>query len=187
MMPAGEAPRINEFEELLRPVVEKHPSGEAVPDAVGGKRKRDGDISDEYTAPAVKRTRGDVDGKKCSAPAARRTEGDVDGKCPAPAARHTVSDGERERPAPPANRKRAAGHKEAYKRELSSVAIHNVDKDPCEDVIICAPTVSEQQTVDSSAVLDPEFLGNVDPALLAPWRTASAVHHTAAKREDLGD
>jgi hypothetical protein len=178
MMPAGEAPRINGFEELLRHAVEKHPSGQAVPNAVGGKCKRDADISDEYTAPAVKRTKGDGDGK-CSAPAARRTEGDVDAECPAPAARHTVSGGERERPAPPANRKRAAAHKVAYKKELSSVAIHNVDSDPCEDVIIYASTVNEQQTIDSSAALDSKFLGNVDPALLAPWRPASAVHTTA--------
>jgi hypothetical protein len=183
MMPAGEAPRINGFEELLRHTVEKHPSGQAVPSTVGGKCKRDGDIIDGYTAPAVKRTKGDGDGK-CSAPAARHTEGDVDAEYPAPAARHTVSGGERERPDPPANRKRAAGHKVAYKKELSSVAIHNVDSDPYEDAIICASTINEQQTMDSSAALDSKFLGNVDPALLAPWQPASAVY-TAAMLSDL--
>lgn len=175
MMPAGEAPGIDGFEELLRHAVEKHPSGQAVPNAVGGKRKMDGDMNGEYNAPAAKRTKGDGDGK-----------------CPAPAARHTVSDGERECPAPPANRKRAAGHKVAYKKELSPVAIYNADSDPCEDAIICASAVNEPQTcyfmknlIGSNAALDSEFLGNVDPALLAPWRPASAVHYTTAVLSDL--
>ncbi|KAK4119689.1 hypothetical protein N657DRAFT_556128, partial [Parathielavia appendiculata] len=162
------------FPELLRHAVEKHPSGQAVPNAVGGKRKRD----------------DDGDGT-CPAPAAKRTKGDGDGKCPAPAARRTESDGERECPAPPSNSKRAARHRVAYKKELSPVAIYDADSDPCEDVIICASTVNEQQTshftkkpMGSSAALDPEFLGNVDPALLAPRQPASAVH-TAAMLSDL--
>ncbi|KAK3305039.1 uncharacterized protein B0T15DRAFT_398302 [Chaetomium strumarium] len=192
-VPAGEAQGTYDFEELLRHGVDKHPLGQLAADGAGGKRKRDGGMSGEHTAPAAKRTKGDGDGKH-PALAARRTESDGDGdrKCPAPAARHTESDGERECPALPANRKRAAGHKVAYRKELSPVAIYNADSDPCEDVIICASTINEQQTchftknlIGSSAALDSEFLGNVDPALLAPWRPASAVHHTAAMLSDL--
>jgi hypothetical protein len=145
----------------------------------------------EYTAPATKSTKGDGDAE-CPAPSAKSTEGDGDGKCPAPAARRIESDGNRECPAPPTKRKRAARHNVAYKKELSPVVIYDADSDPCEDVIICASTVDEQQTchltknhMGSSAALDPEFLGHVDPALLAPWRPASAVHHTAAVSSDL--
>ncbi|KAK4244551.1 hypothetical protein C7999DRAFT_35111 [Corynascus novoguineensis] len=173
-MPAGKVPGIDGFRELLRHAVEKHPSGQAVPNAVGGKCKRDGDINGEYTAPTAKRTKGDGDGK-----------------CPAPAARRIESDGERECPDLPAKRKRAARHNAAYKKELSRVVIYDADSDPYEDVIICVSTLNQQQTchlmnnyMGSSAALDPEFLGYVDPALLAPWRPANAAYHTAAVISD---
>ncbi|KAK4148362.1 hypothetical protein C8A00DRAFT_19795 [Chaetomidium leptoderma] len=178
-MPAGEMQGTHDFEELLRPGVEKHLLGQSAADIAGRKSRRDGDMDGEYTAPAAKRTKGDGDG------------GDGDGKCPAPAARRTESDGDRERPAPPAKRKRAATHNVAYNKELSPVVIYDADSDLCVDVIICAPTVDEQQPchltknhMGSSAALYPDFLGHVDPALLAPWRPANAAQHTAAVLSD---
>ncbi|KAL2257427.1 hypothetical protein VTK26DRAFT_185 [Humicola hyalothermophila] len=157
-MPAGEAPGIDRFEELLRHAAEKHPSGQAAPNAVEGKRKRDGDLNSEYTAPAAKRTKGDSDGR-----------------CPAPAARRTESEGERGCRALYAKRKRAPRYNVAYKKERPPVVICDADSDLCEDVIICVSTVNEQPTchltanyMGSTAALDPEFLGYVDPTLLAP-------------------
>ncbi|KAL2016576.1 hypothetical protein VTK56DRAFT_3277 [Thermocarpiscus australiensis] len=174
-MPAGEIQGIHEFEELLQQSVGKHLLGQSAADVAGRKRRRDGDVDGESTAPAAKRMK--VDG---------------DGGCPAPAARRTESDGNRECPAPPAKRKRAARHDVGYKKELSPVVLYDAGSDLCEDVIICASTVDEQQTchftknhMGSSAALDPDFLGHVDPALLAPWRPASAAHHTAAVFSDL--
>jgi len=185
-MPAGEMQGTHDLEELLRHGVEKHLLGQSAADVAGGKRRRDRDMDGEYTAPAAKCTKGDGDGE-CPAPAPKSTEGDGDGKYPAPAARRTESDGNRECPAPPTKRKRAARHNVAYKKELSPVVIYDADSDLCEDVIICASTVDEQQTchltknhMGSSAALDPEPLGHIDPSLLAPWRPASAVHHTTA-------
>ncbi|KAL2016252.1 hypothetical protein VTK56DRAFT_4028 [Thermocarpiscus australiensis] len=70
-MPAGEVPEIDGFKELLRHAMEKRPSGQAVPNAVGGKRKRDGDMDAEYTAPAAKRKDGDMN-REYIAPAAKR-------------------------------------------------------------------------------------------------------------------
>jgi hypothetical protein len=96
---------------------------------------------------------------ECSAPAAKRKEGGDDGECSAPAAK----------------RKRAAKQNVAYKKEPSPFIIYDIDSDLCHDMIICASTVDEQQTcyleekhMGSSAILDSEFLGHVDPALLAP-------------------
>ncbi|KAK4034076.1 hypothetical protein C8A01DRAFT_19067 [Parachaetomium inaequale] len=173
-MPAGEMQGTHDFEELLRHGVEKHLLGQSAADVAGRKRRRDGDMDGEYTAPAAKRTKGDGDGK-----------------CPASAARRTESDGDRECPAPPAKRKRAARHNVAYKKELAPIVIYDADSDLCMDVIICASTVDEQQPchltknhMGSSAALDPDFLGHVDPALLAPCRPASAAHHTAAVFSD---
>lgn len=155
--------------------MEKHPSGQAVSNAVGGKRKRDDD-----------------GGGTCLAPAAKRKRGGGDGKYPALSARRIESDGERECLVPPSNSKRAARHEVAYKKELSPVAMYGADDDPCKDVIICASTVNEQQTSHStkhriglSTALDPEFLGNVDPTLLALWQLASTVHSTTAMLSDL--
>jgi hypothetical protein len=65
----------------------------------------------------------------------------------------------------------------AYK-ELSPVVIYGTDRDMCEDVIVYASTIDEQQTcyltknrMGSSAALDPEFLGHIDPA---PSRSVAA-------------
>ncbi|KAK4125715.1 hypothetical protein N657DRAFT_678780 [Parathielavia appendiculata] len=93
-MPAGEMQGTHDSEELLRPGVEKPLLGQSAADVAGRKRRRDGDMDGDYTAPAAKRTKSDGQGV-----------------CPAPA----ESDGNRECPAPPAKRKRAARHK----KELS--------------------------------------------------------------------
>lgn len=167
-MPAGEMQGTHDFEE-------KHLLGQSAADIAGRKRRRDGDMDGEYTVPAAKRTKGDGDGK-----------------CPAPAARRAESDGDRECPAPPAKRKRAARYNVAYKKEPSPVVIYDADSDLCMDVIICASNVDDEQQpchlaknhMGSSAALDPDFLGHVDPALLAPWRPANAAHHTAAVLSD---
>lgn len=108
-----------------------------------------------------KRKRDGGTGGEQTAPAPKRIKGDGDEKCPAP-----PTDGKR------ANSKRVAANKVVCKKELSPAAIYNADSDPCEDVIICAGP-------------DSGFLGNIDPALLAPRRTGSAVHHTAAILSDL--
>ncbi|AEO60976.1 hypothetical protein MYCTH_2310759 [Thermothelomyces thermophilus ATCC 42464] len=172
-MPAGEMKGTYDFEDLLRHGVEKHLLGQSAADVAGRKRKRDGDMDGEYIVPAAKRTKGGGNGK-CPAPAARRTESDGDRECPAPA-----------------KRTRAARHNVAYKKEPSPVPIYDADNDLCVDVIICASTVDEQQPchltknhVGSSAALDLDFLGHVDPALLPPWRPANAAHHTAAVFSD---
>jgi hypothetical protein len=130
-MPAGGMQGIHGVEELLRHAMDKH-SGPAVTNVAGGKRKRDGDMDSECSAPAAKRKRA-------------------------------------------ARRKRAAKQNVAYKKEPSPFIIYDIDSDLCHDVIICASTVDEQQTcyleekhMGSSAILDSEFLGHVDPALLAP-------------------
>ncbi|KAK4234434.1 hypothetical protein C8A03DRAFT_18665 [Achaetomium macrosporum] len=144
--PAGEMQGI---EELLRHAMEKHSSGQAVTNVAGRKRKRDGDMDGEYTAPAAKRKEGGDDGE------------------------HT---------APAAVRKRAAKHNVAYKKcnglgpkDPSPFVVYDTDSDLCEDVIVCASTVDEQQTcyptrnrTGLSAILDSKFLGQVEPALLAP-------------------
>ncbi|KAK4134586.1 hypothetical protein BT67DRAFT_449509 [Trichocladium antarcticum] len=159
---------------LLRPSVENHLLGQSAADIAGRKRRRDGGIDYKYIAPAAKRTKGDSDGKY-----------------PALAARRIESDGDKECPALPAKRKRVARYNVAYKKELSPIVIYDADSDLCVDVIICVSTVDEQQPCDltrnymgSSAALDPDFLGHVDPALLAPWRPANAAHRTAAVLSD---
>lgn len=164
------------FEELLRHSVEEHLLGQSAADIAGQKRKRDGDMDGEYTLPVAKRTKDDGDG---------------DGNCPAPAARRTERDGDRECPAPPAKRKRAARHNVACKKELSPIVIYNADSDLYMDMIIYASTADEQQPshltknhMGLSAALDPDFLGHVDPALLAPWRPANAAHRTATVLSD---
>jgi hypothetical protein len=110
-MPAGEMQGIHEFEELLRQSVEKHLLGQSAADAAGRKRRRDGNVDGETTAPAAKRTKVNGDGESLTA-TAKYTEGDSDGKCPAPAVK----------------RKRAARHNVAYKRELSPVVLYNTGK-----------------------------------------------------------
>ncbi|KAK4110185.1 hypothetical protein N656DRAFT_303872 [Canariomyces notabilis] len=172
-MPAGEMQDAYDLEDLLRRSVGKHLLGQSAADIARRKRKRDGEMDGEYTAPAAKRTKGDGDGK-CLALAARRTE----------------SDGDKECPPPPAKRKRAARHNVAYK-ELSPIVIDDADSDLCLDVITCASTVDEQQPchvtkdhMGSSAALDLDFLGHIDPAILAPWRPANAAHNTAAVLSD---
>ncbi len=202
--PAGEMQGI---EELLLHAAERHPSGQAATNATGGKRKRDG--GGEHAALAAKRARvakpkeggGGGGHEEYTAPAA---EGGDDGKHTAQAAKpkevgggdreHTAQASKRTRTAKhkrkeggdggehtalAAKREKAANHNEAY-MEFSRVAY----SDLCEEVIICAPTIDEQQTSEShmgpSAILDSDFPGHVDPALLAPWRPAASAHHTAA-------
>ncbi|KAL2193985.1 hypothetical protein P885DRAFT_44073 [Corynascus similis CBS 632.67] len=77
--------------------------------------------------------------------------------------------------APAAARARTAKHNVAYEKEPSPFVIYDTDSDVCEDVIICASTVDEQQPrylgenhTGPSTILDSHFLGHVDPALLAP-------------------
>ncbi|KAK4207481.1 hypothetical protein QBC37DRAFT_355216, partial [Rhypophila decipiens] len=88
---------------------------------------------------------------------------------------------------PSTKRKRAATHNMAHKEGYSPVVIFNADNDPCEDVIICAPTINEQQRrslavnhMGPSAIVDPDFLRHVDPALLAPQLPAASARQTAA-------
>ncbi|KAM7189006.1 hypothetical protein V8F33_010340 [Rhypophila sp. PSN 637] len=109
-----------------------------------------------------------------AAPTSETREGKVDG-----------DNGEYTRPT--IKRKRAATHNMAHKEGYSPVVIFNADNDPCEDVIICAPTINGQQRrsladnhMGPSAILDPNFLRHVDPALLAPQRPAASAHQTAA-------
>ncbi|KAK3302484.1 uncharacterized protein B0T15DRAFT_543067 [Chaetomium strumarium] len=71
-------------------------------------------------------------------------------------------------------RKRAAKHNVAYKKEPPPFVIYDTDSGVCEDMIICASTVDEQQTcylgenhMGPSTILDSDFLGHVGPALLA--------------------
>ncbi|KAL2168264.1 hypothetical protein VTG60DRAFT_232 [Thermothelomyces hinnuleus] len=61
--PAGEMQGIYGFEELLRHGMEKHSLGQAATSVAGGKRKRDGDMDDKYTAPAAKRKERGDDGE----------------------------------------------------------------------------------------------------------------------------
>ena len=64
--------------------------------------------------------------------------------------------------------------------EFSRV-VYGTNGDLCEDVIICAPTIDEQQNFClTENLLDSGFLRHVDPALLDPWQPAASVHHTAA-------
>ncbi|KAL2137751.1 hypothetical protein VTI28DRAFT_8386 [Corynascus sepedonium] len=77
--------------------------------------------------------------------------------------------------APAAARARTAKHNVAYKKEPSPFVIYDTGSDVCEDVIICASTVDEQQPrylgenhTGPSVILHSDFLGHVDPALLAP-------------------
>ncbi|KAK4033331.1 hypothetical protein C8A01DRAFT_50046 [Parachaetomium inaequale] len=163
-MPAGEIQGTYNFKELLRYTA----------DIIGRKRKRDGDIDGEYIVPAA----------KCK-------KGDSDRKYPALATRRIESDGDREYPAPPAKRKRAARYNVVYKKELSPIVIYDTDSDLYIDMIIYISTIDEQQLyyltknhIGSSAALDPDFLGHVDPALLAPWRPANAAYYTAAVLPD---
>ncbi|KAK4149572.1 hypothetical protein C8A00DRAFT_18753 [Chaetomidium leptoderma] len=146
-MPAGGMQGIHGFEELLRHAMDKH-SGQAVTNVAGGKRKRDGDMDGKYIAPAAKHKKGGDDGE-CTAPAAKRKR--------------------------LARRKKAAKQNVVYKKEPSPFIVYNTDSDLCHNVIICASTVDEQQTcyleenhMGPSAILDSDFLGHVDPALLAP-------------------
>jgi hypothetical protein len=143
-MPAGGMQEIHGFEELLRHAMDKH-SGPAV---AGEKRKRDGNMDSE-----------------CTAPAAKRKEGGNDDECTAPAAKRKRL----------ATRKRAAKQNVTYKKERSSFIVYDTDSDLCHDVIICASTVDEQQKcyleenhTGPSVILNPDFLRHVDPALLAP-------------------
>ncbi|KAK4237967.1 hypothetical protein C8A03DRAFT_34023, partial [Achaetomium macrosporum] len=88
----------------------------------------------------------------------RKSDGDMDSECTATAA----------------VRKAAAKHNLLYKEEPSPLMASDTDSDLCHDVIICASTVDEQQTcyptenrTGLSAILDSDFLGQVEPALLA--------------------
>jgi hypothetical protein len=100
-MPAGGMQGIHGFEELLRHAMDKH-SGPAV---AGVKRKRDGNMDSECTAPAPKRKRdGDTD-SECTAPAAKRKrDGDMDIDCTAPAAKRKEGGDAGECTAPAAKR-----------------------------------------------------------------------------------
>ncbi|KAM7211334.1 hypothetical protein V8F06_013290 [Rhypophila decipiens] len=67
------------------------------------------------------------------------------------------------------------------------IELFGADSDPYEDVIICAPTVDDQQRrylvenhMGPSAILDSDFIRHVDPALLAPQRPAASARYTAA-------
>ncbi|KAL2196032.1 hypothetical protein P885DRAFT_78959 [Corynascus similis CBS 632.67] len=75
--------------------------------------------------------------------------------------------------APP--RARTAKHNVAYEKEPSPFVIYDTNSDVYEDVIICVSTVDEQQPrylgenhTGPGTILDSDFLGHVDPALLAP-------------------
>ncbi|KAM7182610.1 hypothetical protein V8F33_014176 [Rhypophila sp. PSN 637] len=146
--PVGE---IQGIKELLQHTIEKHPLEQAVTKIAGGKRKRHSD--GEHAAPTNETKEGKVDG----------------------------DNGEYTRPT--IKRKRAATHDIAHKEGYSPVVIFNADNDLCEDVIIYAPTINGQQRrsltdnhIVPSAILDPNFLRHVDPALLAPQRPAASAH-----------
>ncbi|KAK4249281.1 hypothetical protein C7999DRAFT_12829 [Corynascus novoguineensis] len=163
-VPAQEMQGIHGFEELLRHAMEKHPPGQEATDVAGGMYEWDGDMDGEYTAPAAKRTEDGDDGEN-TALAVKHTEDGDDGEYAAPAAaRKRV-----------AARARTAKHNVAYEKEPSPFVIYDTDSDMCEDVIICASTVDEQQLrylgenhTGPGTILDSGFLGHVDPALLAP-------------------
>ncbi|KAG7293986.1 hypothetical protein NEMBOFW57_004047 [Staphylotrichum longicolle] len=105
----------------------------------------------------------------------KRTRDD-DGEHTALVAKPKEAGNDREHTALAAKRARVANHNLAYME-----FVYGTNSDLCEDVIICAPTIGEQQTCYvTENLLDSGFLGHVDPALLAPWQPTASVHHAAA-------